>query len=403
MNIIKEILKIIDILMFIYMLYYAFTILFLFLKNKSIKSHEKLCRFAIIIPARNEEKVVGNLIDSLKKQNYPKDLYDIFVIPNNCNDKTEQIAMQKEAKVIKCTIPVKSKGDVLRYTFNYLKSSNYNAYIIFDADNIVHPEFLGKANDAVLDGYNIAQGYRESKNPENSWISNCYSLHYWIQNIFLNKVRMNANWSSFINGTGVIISKDFIEKHGYNVETMTEDIELSVQCALKKEKIAFVQEAITYDEQVTSLKDSLKQRLRWSIGTIQCLMRYGKKLIKVKSITSVDMLFFLLAPLAQVAGILVFIAHLTLGIITNTQINYISKGISIILCYSTSIIISVITLKLSNKSIIKNIKGILTYPVFLFTWIPLNVIALFKRKYKWKQIKHTKIVSIDKMMELAIK
>lgn len=403
MNIIKEILKIIDILMFIYMLYYAFTILFLFLKNKSIKSHEKLCRFAIIIPTRNEEKVVGNLIDSLKKQNYPKDLYDIFVIPNNCNDKTEQIAMQKEAKVIKCTIPVKSKGDVLRYTFNYLKSSNYNAYIIFDADNIVHPEFLGKANDAVLDGYNIAQGYRESKNPEDSWISNCYSLHYWIQNIFLNKVRMNANWSSFINGTGVIISKDFIEKHGYNVETMTEDIELSVQCALKKEKIAFVQEAITYDEQVTSLKDSLKQRLRWSIGTIQCLMRYGKKLIKVKSITSVDMLFFLLAPLAQVAGILVFIAHLTLGIITNTQINYISKGISIILCYSTSIIISVITLKLSNKSIIKNIKGILTYPVFLFTWIPLNVIALFKRKYKWKQIKHTKIVSIDKMMELAIK
>ena len=403
MNIIKEILKIIDILMFIYMLYYAFTILFLFLKNKSIKSHEKLCRFAIIIPARNEEKVVGNLIDSLKKQNYPKDLYDIFVIPNNCNDKTEQIAMQKEAKVIKCTIPVKSKGDVLRYTFNYLKSSNYNAYIIFDADNIVHPEFLVKANDAVLDGYNIAQGYRESKNPEDSWISNCYSLHYWIQNIFLNKVRMNANWSSFINGTGVIISKDFIEKHGYNVETMTEDIELSVQCALKKEKIAFVQEAITYDEQVTSLKDSLKQRLRWSIGTIQCLMRYGKKLIKVKSITSVDMLFFLLAPLAQVAGILVFIAHLTLGIITNTQINYISKGISIILCYSTSIIISVITLKLSNKSIIKNIKGILTYPVFLFTWIPLNVIALFKRKYKWKQIKHTKIVSIDKMMELAIK
>ncbi len=403
MNIIKEILKIIDILMFIYMLYYAFTILFLFLKNKSIKSHEKLCRFAIIIPARNEEKVVGNLIDSLKKQNYPKDLYDIFVIPNNCNDKTEQIAMQKEAKVIKCTIPVKSKGDVLRYTFNYLKSSNYNAYIIFDADNIVQPEFLGKANDAVLDGYNIAQGYRESKNPEDSWISNCYSLHYWIQNIFLNKVRMNANWSSFINGTGVIISKDFIEKHGYNVETMTEDIELSVQCALKKEKIAFVQEAITYDEQVTSLKDSLKQRLRWSIGTIQCLMRYGKKLIKVKSITSVDMLFFLLAPLAQVAGILVFIAHLTLGIITNTQINYISKGISIILCYSTSIIISVITLKLSNKSIIKNIKGILTYPVFLFTWIPLNVIALFKRKYKWKQIKHTKIVSIDKMMELAIK
>lgn len=403
MNIIKEILKIIDILMFIYMLYYAFTILFLFLKNKSIKSHEKLCRFAIIIPARNEEKVVGNLIDSLKKQNYPKDLYDIFVIPNNCNDKTEQIAMQKEAKVIKYTIPVKSKGDVLRYTFNYLKSSNYNAYIIFDADNIVHPEFLVKANDAVLDGYNIAQGYRESKNPEDSWISNCYSLHYWIQNIFLNKVRMNANWSSFINGTGVIISKDFIEKHGYNVETMTEDIELSVQCALKKEKIAFVQEAITYDEQVTSLKDSLKQRLRWSIGTIQCLMRYGKKLIKVKSITSVDMLFFLLAPLAQVAGILVFIAHLTLGIITNTQINYISKGISIILCYSTSIIISVITLKLSNKSIIKNIKGILTYPVFLFTWIPLNVIALFKRKYKWKQIKHTKIVSIDKMMELAIK
>lgn len=403
MNIIKEILKIVDILMLLYMLYYVFTLIFLVFKKKHIKKHKNACKFAVIIPARNEERVIGNLIESLKAQNYPKELYDIFVIPNNCDDKTEEIAIEKEAQIINCAIPVKSKGDVLRYTFNYLEPCNYDAYIIFDADNIVHPEFLSKANGAVLEGYNVAQGYRDSKNPEDSWISDCYSLHYWIQNIFLNQVRMNANLSSFINGTGVIITKNFIEEHGYQAETMTEDIELAVQCAIKKEKIAFVEEAITYDEQVTSLKESLKQRLRWSIGTIQCLMKYSKELIKEESIRSIDMLLFLLAPVTQVIGSLAFIAHIMLGIVTRTPINYMSKCISIILCYSTSIIISVIALKISNKPIMKNIKGILTYPIFLFTWIPLNAIALFKRKYKWKQIKHTKAVSIDKMMELAIK
>ena len=117
MNIIEKILKIVDIMMIIYMLYYICIAIFLLFRKKKIKEHKNTCKFAVIVPARNEEKVIGNLIESIKRQNYPKELYDIFVIPNNCQDKTEEVSIENGAKIINCAIPVKSKGDVLRYSF----------------------------------------------------------------------------------------------------------------------------------------------------------------------------------------------------------------------------------------------------------------------------------------------
>ncbi len=394
MGIIKVILTIADTCMLLCMAYYAITVIFLLFKKKHIKRYEKTCKFAILIPARNEESVIKSLIESLKKQNYSKDLYDIFVIPNNCSDNTEEVAKGAGAKIINCDEKVNTKGEALKYTFNYLKEYDYNAYVIFDADNIVDQEFLNYANDIILEGYNVAQGYRESKNPYDSWVSNCYSLHYCIQNTFLNQTRVNANWSSFINGTGVVITKKYIDEYGYFPKTVTEDIELTAQCAINNEKIAFIKEAITYDEQVTTLKQSIKQRLRWSIGTMQCLVKYIKSLIKTKSMVSLDTILFLLSPLIQVIGSINFMAHLILnsGYIVNMFIFYLA-----------SILISIISLKIANKNVLKNLKAILLYPIFLLTWLPLNAIALFKRKYKWQQIKHTKVVSIDKLMEVCTK
>ena len=400
MEIIKGILKAIDILFIIYMLYYVVICILAYTRTKNITKHYPRTKFAVLIPARNEENVIACLIDSLEKQNYPKELYDIFVIPNNCIDSTEEIARAEDTNIINISIPVRSKGDVLKYTFKYLQDENYDAYVIFDADNIVHPDFLNRMNDSILNGYRVAQGFRDTKNAQDSWISNCYAIHYWMQNLFLNKVRMNLNLSSFINGTGVMITKDFIEENKYEVNTVTEDIELSAQCALNNEKVAFIHDAITYDEQVTTLKESIRQRLRWSIGTVQCLNIYGEKLFKAKSFIGNDMLLFLLAIVIQLLGTMSYIMHFLLAVFTKLPINLTNRVLSILIGYLASIILSIITLKLTNKNILKNIKGILTFPIFIFTWIPINVIALFKKKCNWKQIKHTKCINIDDMLNL---
>ena len=120
-------------------------------------------RFAILIPARNEEAVIGNLIDSLQKQNYPKELYTIYVIPNNSIDRTEEVARSHGASILPCIVKTKTKGDVLEYAFSRLKSDkDIDAYLVFDADNVVHPDFLSYMNSCLESGYRVAQGYRDS-------------------------------------------------------------------------------------------------------------------------------------------------------------------------------------------------------------------------------------------------
>ncbi len=137
------VLEIISSFFIVYGLYYIVTGVFAFVKpKKEISTSKKKHKFSIVIAARNEEKVIGNLIDSLKKQNYDKNKYEINVIINNSTDKTYEVAKKHGANAIKCDVPVKCKGDVLRYTFNKFKDKNFDAYIIFDADNVVHPDFL---------------------------------------------------------------------------------------------------------------------------------------------------------------------------------------------------------------------------------------------------------------------
>lgn len=409
MNLIKEILKIIDIITAVYLIYYIIAGVYALKTKKVIKEHNKKHKFAIIIPARNEERVIGNLLKSLKKQEYTKELYEIFVVTNNCTDRTKEISLENNAQIIECLEPVKSKGEALKVAFKKLNEYDYEAYIIFDADNIVHPKFINKMNNALGQGYELAQGFRDSKNISDTWISSCYSLHYLIHNIFLNKARMNLDKSSFINGTGFMITKDYLKRKEYNSQTLTEDIELTVKCAICDEQIAFIEDAITYDEQPTTFIESWKQRKRWSIGTVQCFKAYSKKLIKnflrKNSFSNIDAFIFITSPFIQFLGVIAYISHLLIGLIQLTYINYVSKIITLVIWYFITIALSITAIRLSKKNIIPYLKGIATLPIFILSWIPINILAIFsqRKQNKWEKIEHTKDVTIDKMLEANYK
>lgn len=405
MELFKELLKIIDILTATYLIYYIISGLFTLKSKKEIIETSKKRKFAVLVPARNEELVIGNLLKSLKKQEYPKDMYDVFVIANNCTDKTKEISLKNDVNVIECQRKVKSKGEALRVAFDELRNQDYDGYIVFDADNIVHPKFIDKMNDALCEGYEVAQGFRDSKNPSDTWVSSSYSIHYLIHNVFLNKSRMNMRSSSFINGTGFMISKKLIEKYGYNSKTLTEDIELTVKCAINNEQIAFVEGAITYDEQVSTFKESWKQRMRWSIGTIQCYRLYFAKLmgkgIRKKKFSCIDSAIFLASPVIQLVGVVSYIAHFVLVL---SQGQYFSniKLLTILMWYIVSVLVAISAIKLSKKHIRPYIKGIITLPIFIISWMPINVIACFKKQGKWEKIEHTRSITIDKLLEKQI-
>lgn len=385
-----------------YGIYYAFVGIFGFFKPKKfrIKPHQPKNKFAIIIPARNEADVVGHLVESLKDSNYPEKLYDIYVAVNNTTDNSKDVAKKAGAKVIDVKIKVKSKGEVLNYVFDELKSDNsIDAYIIFDADNLVHPDFLSRMNDALCTGYRVAQGFRDSKNITDNWISGSYSLFYYMQNFFLNKAHMTYGSTANINGTGFMISKEKIDKEGFKTKTMTEDIEFTAQCALKDEPVAFVESAITYDEQPVNFVASWKQRKRWSVGTLQCMKLYNFKLwkhfLKTGSLPAFDMSMNFIAPVIQVICLVEFFALIVFRIFNIRLYDVFSTLFSsgvlfLVLSYISGVIVSIFVIKYNKRKSKSVISAIVLFALFILTWIPINVVCLFKKDLKWEEIKHSR-------------
>ena len=380
----------------VYNMYFLITSLFAFKKKKTPHNHNyKENFFSILIPARNEEEVIGNLLKSLKKLNYNKDKYEINVVLNNCTDNTYTIAKNENVNVIKCKNKIKSKGDALKEVFNTLKDRNIDAYVIFDADNIVDSDFLKYMNESLNNGYKVAQGFRELKNKKNNWLSYSYALYYYIQNFFFNEARKKCKSSSSINGTGLMIKKEVIDKIGFNTKTLTEDLEFTGICALNNIKIDYVDKAITYDEEPTSLIISFIQRIRWIRGDIDCLKNYYKllinKIISSKSKEALDCLFIYLAPITNLFSTIVFI--LTLIIKDSFRISLISFALITLLSYT----ICTFLLIHYNKKILHYLSGIVMFPIFLLTWTPITMVSLFNKKIEWKHISHKEKIQIEEI------
>lgn len=376
--------------------------------RKQIKNHKPKTRFNILIAARNEGKVIGNLITSLKNQDYPKDLYKIYVIPNNCTDDTEEVARKAGAKIISCDVPVKTKGDVLKHVFaKFMDKDDFDAFAIFDADNIVDPNWLKEMNNTLLSGFNVAEGNRDSKNVSDNWLSGSYSLFYYMQNLFFNKARLNLGLSAAINGTGFVVKKSVIEKYGFDPKTLTEDSEFTAQCSLNGERIAYVEKAITYDEHPIKFKDSWNQRKRWSKGTLQCLRIYGKRLFlnifKNGNMTSLDMLMMFMAPIVQVISLILFIVLIEfrfLGIELFDLFSYLfASGILFfVVTYLIGVATNVFVFAINRQKISDVLSSVFLFALFIFTWIPINIVCLVKKDITWKPITHTRNVDVDALL-----
>lgn len=398
-----------------YVIFYFVTALHAYKKIKPIPESDIKRRFVALIPARNEAGVIGNLIKSLQNQNYPKDLYDIVIIPNNCTDNTKEVALEMGAKVLECRGDVKSKGEVLSDIFDQLVtnySDTYDGAIIFDADNLVHPDFILKINDAYNDGAKVCQGYRASKNPSDTWISGCHSIYYYIVNGFFDRARMALGWSAALNGTGFMVSMEILKKHEFKTYSMTEDIEYtSIVISEYGENIKWVPEAITYDEQPLKFSESVTQRFRWTVGTVQCFNRYAGKLFvntfKKKSMPCFDMLVLYSAAYMQLIGLVpTFMAvftffHMMIMSILESYLLWFLFGtiISGVVCYAASMFVAYLVLKLEKKDVHTHRKAVFGFGLFLLSWLPISLWALVKQKCKWKEIKHTRNVSVDDVIK----
>ena len=365
-------------------------------------------RYAVLVSARNEEAVIGNLIESIKRQTYDGGLVTTFVVADNCTDDTARVAADAGAIVFERfdTANV-GKGYALNYLLHRIDElfpeRPFDGYFVFDADNVLEENYIEEMNKVFSQGYGIVTSYRNSKNYGENWISAGYALWFIRESRYLNNSRMLMGTSCAISGTGFLFSRKVIEStNGWVFHLLTEDIEFSVYHILQGRTIGFCADAVLYDEQAATFRQSWRQRLRWARGFLQVFRKYGFGLVKGMgkgSFSCYDMSMtvmpaFLLTVALIVSYLVVGLSALGGGV--GSEITFF-QGLYYILqmlagLYGVLFMVGLFTTITEWENIhttpAKKVLYTITFPIFMLTYIPISLVALFSRKVQWKPIQH---------------
>ena len=387
-----------------------------------IPKAKKQHTYAFFIAAHNEEAVIANLVQSIKAQDYPSELIDIFVVADACTDETAARAREAGAIVYERNdLARKGKSWVMDYGFDRILNEypgKHEAFIIFDADNLLAPDYVTIMNDAFDQGYLALTSYRNSKNFGSSWISAAYSIWFLREARFLNNARMLCGTSCAVSGSGYLVSSKIVEAmHGWDFHTLTEDIQFSTFCAVHGIQIGYAP-AEFFDEQPLTLSASIKQRRRWVQGFYQVFFTYGGQLgqaiAKRRSFAAYDLLM-VIAPATLLTlitllsnGTFLVVGGLSHGFLaTDAEMQACLRSILITfgLMYVTGFMMALLTTVIERKHIHcrprwRVVTNLFTYPLFMFTYIPLTVSALFL-KVDWVPTPHDISVTLDQVMEGA--
>ncbi len=396
-----------------YQLFYVFVVL----TRKAPKAEaKKNHKFAVMIAARNESAVISDLLGSIKMQNYPQELIDIYVIADNCIDDTAAIARNAGATVFtRFNSEQVGKGYALDYGLKSIwkefPGKGYEAYFVFDADNVLDVNYFREMNATFDGGAKASTSYRNSKNFDSNWISAGYGIWFLREAKFLNQARLTLNTSCAVSGTGFFIAADILENAGgWKWHLLTEDIEFSASSITDGVRIAYCPTAVLYDEQPTTFRDSWNQRFRWAKGFYQVFWHYAGGLFKGifknergYKFACYDMLMTI-SPgmLLSIISIIFNAVIVVLGFmgVMSTGIAIASSLSSIFFClfnyFMFMFVFGVLTTFVEWDSIraktSRKILYMLTFPLFMLTYIPIALVALVK-KATWKPIKHT--ISVD--------
>lgn len=252
--------------------------------TRKFKPAKNMHKYAICIAARNEEAVIGNLINSINRQDYPKELLTIFVVADNCTDNTAKIAREKGAVCYeRFNDKDKTKGFALQFLFESIRKDygieSFEGYFIFDADNLLEKDYISRMNDSFDAGEKIITSYRNTKNFDENWVASTYALH-WIRSVRINhRARSVFRLATNIQGTGFLFASELV-KNGWKYTSLTEDRAFTADAVAHGYKISFNNDAVFYDEQPTSVRIALRQRIRWAKGHLLAFVETGWPLFK---------------------------------------------------------------------------------------------------------------------------
>lgn len=393
--------------------YYLFISMFGWFKRKepSASDFQLKTKFAVLIAAHNEETVIPGVIHSLERVNYPKSLYETFVIADNCTDNTAKVSRELGVKVYERFDQVKKgKGNSMEWMFQKLfkLEEKYDAICILDADNLVSANFFMEMNKQLSLGHQVIQGYLDSKNPHDTWISGNYAVAYWISNRLFQLPRHYLGFNCALGGTGFVMSTDILKEIGWGATCLTEDLEFSMKLVLKGLRVAWAHEAVVYDEKPLKMKQSWRQRTRWMQGHSDCARRFVKNLlvkaVKDRDLVSFDAALYLIQPFIIVInalGMLIGLIEFVYNIFYHTKIFASENTILYILLILVLTYVNIVFVALEGKFTKKIAGYFLLFPIYSLSWIPIIVQGFIHRNQRdWVHTVHTRAIDIKDIERL---
>ncbi|MDE6585108.1 MAG: glycosyltransferase family 2 protein [Clostridia bacterium] len=401
----------------------VFFIVGLFAKKKFPHTEDKR-RYGIVVSARNEEAVIGNLIESVRKCKYPQDKLQVFVVAHNCTDNTAQVARDSGAIVYEYNNEnEKMKGYALKYLFDKIKQDygieSNDGYFVIDADNVLPEDYIDKMNDAFVANNceKVITSFRNAKNFGQNILSALYGIYFAQGCRFESRGRTLLGCSTRISGTGFLFSSNVV-KDGWKYVTITEDWEFTADQIIENNKIVYCDEAEFYDEQPTGMKIMFRQRLRWAKGhLLVCVTRFKdlmKGLFKPKSkggsqhkfsiyditvnILPSPVMFTLIVVLKPVC--LAFAPLFGFDAVSIWTDWAIQLGYGAATYYGVTVFTAIILLIVEHKRIKHvnfglKILAVFLWPIFLALASPLEFVSMFVKNLKWKAIPHKDARGID--------
>ncbi|HIS53212.1 MAG TPA: glycosyltransferase [Candidatus Onthomonas avicola] len=396
---------------------FGYQVFFLFVpfwkKDTTPRVPERLHRFAVLICARNEEAVIAQLIESIRRQDYPSELVKIFVAADNCTDRTAAIARAAGAIVWERQDSTRvGKGWALEFLLARMEAAGYgpafDAYLVFDADNLLRADYIRQINRTFSAGCPVVTSYRAAKNYGDSWVSAGCALWFLRGADFLNRARMLLGTSCILSGTGFLVSRAVIERFGgWPCHLLTEDSEFTARLVLADIPIGYCREAVFYDEQPAAFSVSWRQRLRWAKGSLQVLRHYGPallgKLIRTRHFACFDLLMSItpaVLPLAAgliaraMAALAVLLAGGALPALAPPQLTPLTLAGALVPTLGLGALLTLTHWRELGSTAGKKLGYLLTFPLFLATFVPISAAALVCQ-VQWSPIAHTRGLSIQ--------
>ncbi|MFH5181265.1 glycosyltransferase family 2 protein [Paenibacillus sp. TAB 01] len=392
--------------------YQLFLTFFGWYQRKPKAQHAPQKSFAVLIAAHNEEQVVGALIDNLKSLDYPKELYDVFVICDNCTDRTAEIARSMGVYACERHNPkLRGKGFGIEWMLKELwkMPRSYDGIVMLDADNLVAPDYLKHMNNDLCNGSRVIQAYLDTKNPNDSWITAAYAVTYWYCNRLWQLPRQNLGLANFLGGTGMCFETNLLKEIGWGATSLVEDLEFTMRCVQRGINPTFNFDAKVYDEKPLTFKASARQRLRWMQGHFDVARRYFIPLfwqgLKECSWSKLDTAVYAL----NVYNVLVA-SVLTLVLWGDMMMPGL-PALKSLFDYAPNLfmvigILSYIQFPLAlvmAKAPAKTWLYLVTLPVFMLSWWPITVYAFFTQNNKqWSHTEHTRVIRLEEMQSKQV-